>query len=65
MKAPVVFSPMSSRSRVLTYKFGWDSLHDSVLFFLGVAVQAEARIPGSTCQVPQLYLWTGEELCGA
>lgn len=35
------------------------------LFFLGVALQAEARAPGCTCQVPQLYFWTGEELCGA
>lgn len=36
-----------------------------VLFFPGVAVQTEAREPGCSCQVPQLYFWTGEELCGA
>lgn len=65
MKAAVVLSPTSASSWVPACRFGWDRLRDSVLFSLGVAVQAEARIPGSTCQVPQLYLRAGEELRGA
>lgn len=36
-----------------------------VMFFPGVAVQTEARVPGFPCQIPQLYYWAGEMLRGA